>query len=783
MQDQQASTSHQPPLKLDFAISGMTCAACAGRIERGLNKLPGVSLATVNLATERAHVEISAGPAQAPDTQPGIEQAREQAQVIEQAVTKLGYSASWLKPETPVKLPAPAHDGWKVILAALLTLPLVLPMLGALWGQHWMLPGGWQLLLATPVQFWLGARFYRAGWKAAINLAGNMDLLVAIGTSAAYGLSLYQLSKGAEHLYFEAASAVITLVLLGKWLEGRAKQQTTAAIRALQALRPETARLRRDGQELDVAIAEVRVGDLVVVRPGEHIAVDGQILEGSSHIDEALLTGESLPVKRSMGEHVAAGAVNLDGVLLLQTSKIGADTALARIIRLVEDAQAVKPAIQRLVDKVSAVFVPVVLLIALITLLGWGWHDGNWSQALLNAVSVLVIACPCALGLATPAAIMAGTGVAARNGILIKDADALELAHRIDTVAFDKTGTLTVGKPSLVKIMAVDASQEPRLLQLAAALELGSQHPLARAVVQHANSLGLQLPLAQEAQALPGRGLRAQVNEEAGQDDAAHADTAGSSTVWLGNRLAMEQAGVSWPHAHSAEAVLEKEAQSLLAAGYTLSWLAVAARGEAARLLGFLAFGDALKPEAKSAVQKLHELAIKVVLLTGDHAASAHRLSQQLALDVVYAQQLPEDKATLVTTFRQQGAVVAMVGDGINDAPALAAADVGFAMASGTDVAMHTSGVTLMQGNPELVADTIAISRLTYRKIRQNLFWAFIYNMVGIPLAAFGLLSPVVGGAAMALSSVSVVLNALTLRRWRASATARGSAEAEQVAK
>lgn len=774
MQDQPSSTTNstasresEAALKLDFAISGMTCAACAGRIERGLNKLPGVSLATVNLATERAHVEISATAA------PAAIAAPEQAEAITLAVTKLGYGASWLKPEAPSQLPAPAHDGWKVILAALLTLPLVLPMLGALWGQHWMLPGGWQLLLATPVQFWLGARFYRAGWKAAINLAGNMDLLVAIGTSAAYGLSLYQLSQGAAHLYFEASSAVITLVLLGKWLEARAKQQTTAAIRALQALRPETARLRKDGKELDVAIEQVRVGDLVVVRPGEHIAVDGQIIEGSSHIDEALLTGESLPVKRSTGEQVTAGAVNLDGVLLVQTSKIGADTALARIIRLVEDAQAVKPAIQRLVDKVSAIFVPVVLVIALLTLLGWAWHDGNWSQALLNAVSVLVIACPCALGLATPAAIMAGTGVAARHGILIKDADALELAHRIDTVAFDKTGTLTVGKPSLVKVMAVEPAQEQRLLQLAAALEQGSQHPLARAVLQHANSLGLHLPQAQEAQALPGRGLRANVIERR----AAQAESSGSTTVWLGNRLAMQQAGVSWSAAHAAESVLEKEAQSLQAAGYTLSWLAVAENDQGARLLGFLAFGDALKPEAKSAVQKLHELGIKVLLLTGDNAASAHRLSQQLTLDQVYAEQLPEDKATLVTTFRQKGSVVAMVGDGINDAPALAAADVGFAMASGTDVAMHTSGVTLMQGNPELVADSISISRLTYRKIRQNLFWAFIYNLVGIPLAALGMLSPVVAGAAMALSSVSVVLNALTLRRWRPSAVQHGSAD------
>lgn len=715
--------------KLDFAIMGMTCAACAGRIERALNKLPGVQEASVNLATERAQVWTN---------------AEGMAQQVEQAVDKLGYQARLLLPDAVPVIAEGAQDGWKVALAALLTLPLVLPMAGMLAGYHWMPPGWVQFLLATPVQFWLGARFYRSGWKAALNLSGNMDLLVALGTSSAYGLSLYLLWQGSSHLYFEASSAVITLVLLGKWLESRAKRQTTEAIRALQALRPETARVRRDGAEHDVPLNSVQVGDMVVLRPGERVPVDGIIREGSSHLDEAMLTGESAPVKKAMGGKVAGGAVNLDGVLLVETSAIGAETMLAHIIRMVEDAQAAKPAIQRLVDQVSAVFVPVVLVIAALTLAAWLWHDGNWEQAVLNAVAVLVIACPCALGLATPTAIMAGTGVAARHGILIKDADALEMAHRIDTVVFDKTGTLTVGKPRIIQAIAAPG-QENALLSLAAALEQGSHHPLAVAVLDYVREKSLPIETATEAIALPGRGLMAKVQ---------------GRRVWLGNQHAMQEAGV-------AVEPWQEAAAPMMQAGYSISWLAAEDAQGQPQLLGMLAFGDEVKPEAANAIRNLHALGIRVLLLTGDNQASADRIAQQLALDEWHAGQLPDTKAKVIAALRQQGRVVAMVGDGINDAPALAAADIGFAMSSGTDVAMHTSAVTLMRASPLMVADTIAISRRTYRKIQQNLFWAFIYNMVGIPLAALGLLNPVVAGAAMAMSSVSVVTNALMLRRWR----------------
>ncbi|MCB5191760.1 heavy metal translocating P-type ATPase [Methylobacillus arboreus] len=720
----------QAPLeKLDFAITGMTCASCAGRIEKSLNKLSGVQLANVNLVTEKAHVEAYGT---------GLEQ-----QVV-QAVAKLGYQASLIRPDAPSRLAEPAQDGWKVVVAALLTLPLVLPMASMLFGQHWMLPGWLQWLLATPVQFWLGARFYRAGWKAAVNLSGNMDLLVAIGTSAAYGLSIYLLWQQSPHLYFEASSAVITLVLLGKWLESRAKRQTTEAIRALQALRPDTARIRRDGKEQDVPLESVIVGDQVVIRPGERVPVDGLIREGSSHLDEAMLTGESVPVKKASDDKVTGGAVNLDGVLLVETTAIGAETTLSHIIRMVEDAQAAKPGIQRLVDKVSAVFVPVVLVIAALTFAGWVWHDGNWEKAVLNAVAVLVIACPCALGLATPTAIMAGTGVAARHGILIKDADALELAHRITMVAFDKTGTLTVGKPRLINVLAT-LGNEDRLLGLAAALESGSHHPLATAVLDYVQSRGIAFSVATEAMVLPGRGLTAKVD---------------GCRVWLGNQRAMQDVGLLVEG-------LQGDAEAMLNNGHTVSWLAAEDADGRPELLGVMSFGDELKPDARQAVQKLHALDIKVLLLTGDTLASAQRIGQQLGLDELHAGQLPETKAQVIAGLREQGRVVAMIGDGINDAPALAAADIGFAMSSGTDVAMHTSAVTLMRSGPVLVADTIEISRRTYSKIRQNLFWAFIYNLVGIPLAALGLLNPVVAGAAMALSSVSVVTNALTLRRWQ----------------
>ncbi|HEX7985641.1 MAG TPA: copper-translocating P-type ATPase, partial [Duganella sp.] len=577
---------------------------------------------------------------------------------------------------------------------------------------HWMLDGRIQFLLATPVQFWLGARFYRAGWLAARARSGNMDLLVALGTSAAYGLSIYQLltaTSATPHLYFEASAVVITLVLLGKWLEARAKRQTTSAIRALQVLRPESARVRRGDRDVEVPIAQVLAGETVVVRPGERIAVDGVVLEGASHVDEALITGESLPVARHAGDRMTGGAINGEGMLLVRVTAVGAESTLARIIRLVEDAQAAKAPVQHLVDRVSAVFVPVVLVLAVLTLAGWWLATGDGERAIINAVAVLVIACPCALGLATPAAIMAGTGVAARYGILIKDAEALELAHRITTVAFDKTGTLTEGKPSLaVCEPAPGAIDKARLLQLAAALQRGSEHALAYAVRQAAGEAA-GAPVSSDITALPGRGVAATVD---------------GMRLLLGSTRLMEEQGV-------VLTALAARADELERQGLTVSWLAAtdAPPSRSVRLLGLLAFGDRVKPQARAAIEALHALDIETVLLTGDNQGSADHVGATLSIRRVVANMLPADKAAAIGAMKRNDKCIAMVGDGINDAPALAAADVGIAMSSGTDVAMHAAGITLMRGDPALVAAAISISRRSYSKIRQNLFWAFIYNL------------------------------------------------------
>ena len=749
-----SSTAATPPLQLQ--IGGMTCAACVMRVERALKKVPGVADASVNIATERATVHGGADVAA---------QALQAAAVA--AVEKAGYEATLVREDDDDAPASPAPAGglpswWPVALGVLLTLPLLLPMLLSPLGVDAMLPGLWQLALATPVQFVLGARFYRAGFKAALAGSGNMDLLVALGTSAAYGLSVYLLlAAGAAHgghgamphLYFEASATVITLVLLGKWLEQRAKRQTTEAIRALHALRPATARVRRHGVEAELPVRQVRVGDLVVLRPGERVPVDGVIVEGRSHLDESMLTGESRPVARGEGGPVTGGAVNGEGALLLRTTAVGAETTLARIIRLVESAQAAKAPIQRTVDRVSAVFVPVVVGLALLTFGGWLLAGSGWEAALINAVAVLVIACPCALGLATPTALMAGTGVAARHGILIKDAQALEVAHAVDTVAFDKTGTLTEGKPALVALQPAEGLDEAELLRLTAALQQHSEHPLARAVLQPAQAQGLQAPGATDTQALPGRGLQAVVQ---------------GRLLQLGSGRLLAESG-------AAAGPLTAVASRWQAEGRTVSWLLAPAAAEGpARVLGVLAFGDDIKPAAAAAVQRLRAMHIRTVMLTGDNAGSAKAVAAQLGIDDVRAEVLPADKAEAVQALRQAGRVVAMVGDGINDAPALAAADVGIAMATGTDVAMETAGITLMRGDPARVADAIDISRRTYAKIRQNLFWAFAYNVVGIPLAALGWLNPVIAGAAMAFSSVSVVSNALLLRRWRPAPEAGG---------
>ncbi len=722
-----------PVQSLELAIDGMTCASCVGRVERALLKVPGVRSAAVNLASERAHVEVIGTPDPA---------------VLIQAVEAAGYQASAGEQQQPAQDAERRlqRERWAVIAALLLAAPLVLPMFAELFGQHWMLPAWIQFLLATPVQFVLGARFYVAGWKAVRAGAGNMDLLVAIGTSAGYGLSLYQWwatpAGQMPHLYFEASAVVIALVLLGKYLESRAKRQTSAAIRALEALRPDRATRVIDGREEDVAIAALRLDDLVLVKPGERFPVDGEVVEGESQADEALISGESLPVNKAPGDRITGGAINGEGRLLVRTTALGGETVLARIIRLVEDAQAAKAPIQKLVDRVSQVFVPAVLVIAVFTLIGWLLAGAPAEVALINAVAVLVIACPCALGLATPAAIMAGTGVAARHGILIKDAEALEVAHAVTAVAFDKTGTLTSGKPQIIHLHAVDGD-EAQILRLAGALQRGSEHPLARAVLERCEAYGVTVPDVQKSQALSGRGI---------------AGTLDGQQLALGNRRMLEEYGLQ-------PGELLETAQRWEAEGRTLSWLMEHAPEP--RLLGLFAFGDSLKDGAAAAIAGLAARHIRSHLITGDNLGSARVVAEALHIDDVHAEVLPADKAATVAELKKGGAVVAMVGDGINDAPALAAADVGIAMGGGTDVAMHAAGITLMRGDPRLVPAALEIARRTYRKIQQNLFWAFIYNLVGIPLAAFGFLSPVVAGAAMALSSVSVVSNALLLRSWR----------------
>lgn len=753
--------------ELDLGIGGMTCASCVSRVERALKKLPGVQEATVNLATESARVRWTEAPgAEDASGQPAM------AARIQRAVRDAGYEPRPIEVDeaaNQVTVLGVPRDAWPVLLGALLSLPLAGPMVGDLLGKHWMLAAWIQFLLATPVQFVLGARFYVAGWHALKARTGNMELLVAIGTTAAWGMStwLWWRAEPDEmvHLYFEASAVVITLVLLGKWLEARAKRQTTEAIRALHALRPEVAHLLPDGikrEEMqDVPVAELLPGDVVMVRPGERLPADGEVLQGQTQVDESMLTGEPMPVSKQPGDHVTGGSLNGDGAVQVRVTAVGSQSVLNRIIALVQDAQAAKAPVQRMVDQVAAVFVPTVLVIALVTFLAWWlWQGAPLEEALLHAVAVLVIACPCALGLATPAAIMAGTGVAAKHGILIKDAEALEVAHNVDTVAFDKTGTLTVGEPRLVKLVPAEGVDEASALQTAAALQAQSEHPLARAVVQAAAAAGASndVQTAEDVQSVPGRGTRGRVQ---------------GAWIYVGSLRWMEELGV-------ALGPLAEQARALQAEGTTVSVLAVGQGGEPgaepARVvpLALLAFADEAKPGAAQAVAELRARGLRLTMISGDNRGAAEAMARRLGLrpeeGEVLAEVLPGDKAARVAELKAGGHRVAMVGDGVNDAPALAAADVGMAMShaqGGSDVAMHAAGITLMRGDPLLVSAALDISRRTVAKIRQNLFWAFIYNVAGIPLAALGYLNPVVAGAAMALSSVSVVTNALLLKRWR----------------
>jgi Cu+-exporting ATPase len=727
-----------PAETLTLAIEGMTCASCVSRVEKALAAVPGVLRASVNLASESARVEVVRGAAS--------------MRALSAAVEAAGYVARrdlQAGAATPARTDPAALLRRDVIVALLLAAPLVAPMLLALFGVRFALPPWLQWLLATPVQFWVARRFYVAAIKAVRAGTGNMDLLVSIGTLAAYGLSLYLwlVAGHGAHLYFEAAAVVIALVLLGRWLEARAKRQTSEAIRLLGQLRPDSARVLRDGREQQVSLDDVELGDRVVALPGERIAVDGVIREGATSIDESMLTGESLPVDRHPGEKVATGALNATGRIVIETTAIGGDTMLAKIIRLVEDAQAAKAPIQRLVDRIAAVFVPIVLGVAAITVLGWLVSGAPMETAVINAVSVLVIACPCALGLATPTAIIAGTGVAAQHGILIKDAEALEIARSVNVVAFDKTGTLTEGKPRVAAVTGSGGSKE-EVLRLAAAINAGSTHPLAEAVLLALEEGALQAPAASRHQVVAGRGASAFV----ALDD-------NETEILLGSRRWMADLGVDLSTLAAAADEHERS-------GRTVSWLA-RRDGDGMRALGLIAFGDAPRASARAAIEKLHAMGIDTTMISGDNHGAAAAIAHDLGLAHFEANVLPQDKAARVAKLKEGGRRVAMVGDGINDAPALAAADLGIAMGSGTDVAMHAAGVTLMRSDPMLVPAAIELSRATVRKIRQNLFWAFFYNVIGIPLAALGFLSPIFAGAAMAFSSVSVVTNALLLKRYR----------------
>lgn len=723
-----------PDEEFVFAIDGMTCGACAVRSEKVLARVNGVESAAVNFALEKATVIAPRGAVTFDD--------------LAAVVSKAGFTPHKISNDAQVsddakKQKALTKDYLTLAFAIVLTLPLVAQMGAHFTGAGFHLSPWIELGLALPVQVLAGARFYRGAWNVLRAGSGNMDVLVVMGTSAAFGYSLYLLATlgdGATgQLYFEASAVIITLVLLGKVLEARAKRGTTTAIRALMNLRPDTARVQRGDEVVDVPVDQVRTGEVILVRPGEKIPVDGEVIDGASAVDESLLTGESLPVEKSVGHEVTGGALNGTGLLTISATRVGADSTLARIIKLVENAQSGKAPVQRLVDKVAAVFVPVVIAIAVFTAIGWFIVGGTFEQSLIAAVSVLVIACPCALGLATPTAIVTGTGAAARAGILIKDVEALELAHRVDAVIFDKTGTLTVGRPAVTGLH-VFTDVEDDVIALAASVQAGSEHPLALAFLHLASDRGVSLDTVSDFRTTPGFGVSGTVN---------------GATVHLGNTEFMERHHVPTVEDAVRTQAWESEAK-------TVVWMAV----DGVRTAQF-ALSDPVRSEAAPAVASLHRLGIAVHLLSGDAPNVVDAVARTVDIEHARGSVKPDDKATAVDALRQDNHVVAMVGDGINDAPALAAADVGVAMGTGTDVAMETAAITLMRPDPRLVAGAFSISRATWRKIQQNLFWAFIYNVIGIPLAALGYLSPAMAGAAMALSSVSVVSNALLLRRWR----------------
>ncbi|MCE2948384.1 MAG: heavy metal translocating P-type ATPase [bacterium] len=762
------------PASLDLAIEGMTCVACAARIEKVLGRLPEVT-ASVNFATERAHV--------------GFDPARTDEAALTDAVARAGYTARVVDTgpgaaEGPESVAAAAAADAShraatraLLLSALLTAPLLAQMAGMFAGRHdWMLPDAVQLVLATVVQFAFGRPFYRSAWNALRGGGANMDVLVALGTSIAWGYSaVVTFVEPGGHLYFESSATIITLVLFGKWLEARARSRTGAAISALVALQPPTARIERRAavgaaaapaaapaaatvpdrvEVVEVDVAQVRPGDILQIRPGEAFPVDGEVVDGRSNVDESMLTGESLPVAKAGADPVFAGTVNGTGALRVRATGVGSTTALARIVRLVSEAQGSKAPIQRLADRIAGVFVPVVLVLAALTFGGWMLSGASLVDALVPAIAVLVIACPCALGLATPTAVIVGIGEGSRAGILIRNASALEAAHRLDLLVVDKTGTLTTGRPRVVEVVAFDGATEARVLAVAAALEADSEHPLAHAIrdagaagasAAGTADAGLPAARAEDFEAVVGRGVRATVD---------------GRPALLGAAEWLQAEGIPMP----ARPVHAADGRSASQDGDRLTWIAVAHDG---RALGLVGLADALRTDTVDAVARLQAAAIEVRVMSGDHQAVTARVAAEAGIHSYRARCTPADKAAEVVRLKAAGHSVGMVGDGINDAPALAAADVSFAIGSGSGIALHTADITLMGSRLSQVVDAIDLSRATMAKIRQNLFLAFGYNALGIPLAAAGMLDPVIAGAAMAASSVCVVGNALLLRRWR----------------
>ena len=725
--------------KVEFAITGMTCAACAARIEKGLQKLPGVYAANVNLATEKAVVEYNSSELTITEMQAKVRQLGYEAHTME-----TGQGADREKDLREAEI---SNQKKRFFLAAVLSFPLLLAMIGHSFGvfhsfSSFFMQPLVQLVLATPVQFIVGWPFYRGAYNALRNGSANMDVLVALGTSSAYFFSLANMFTGSQDLYFETSAVLITLIILGKLLEARAKGQTSAAIKSLMGLQAKTARVVRESQELDIPIEEVVVGDILVVRPGEKVPVDGIIVEGTSTIDESMLTGESLPVDKNVGDSVVGATINKFGAFKFAATKVGKDTALAQIVRIVEEAQGSKAPIQRFADVVSGYFVPAVVVIAILTFVAWYFifDQGNFTRALVNFTAVMVIACPCALGLATPTSIMVGTGKGAESGILIKGAEHLENAHRLTTIVLDKTGTITKGEPEATDVIAMAGFSEKEVMQAAVSLEKNSEHPLAQAIVKYGEEQAVAIVEPEEFAAIPGHGVKGFVE---------------GKIVLVGTRKFMNDNGIELGAALRQKEQLEQQGKTVMLVAIDKA------------LAGMIAVADTVKETSAQAIAELRLLGIDVWMITGDNERAAKAIGDRVGIQNVLAEVLPEHKADKVAALKKEGRVVGMVGDGINDAPALATADVGFAIGTGTDVAIEAADITLMRGDLMGVVAAIRLSKATMRNIKQNLFWALFYNALGIPIAAAGFLSPILAGGAMAFSSVSVVTNALRLRRFK----------------